>query len=53
MRGELDPAPTLAAIAALGFVMFLTLIPETRDVTAVSDKPEGGAGMPPALPAGA
>ena len=43
----------LAAIAALGFVLYLALMPETRGATAAGSEPEGGAGVPPAVPAGA
>ena len=43
----------LAAIAALGFVLFLALMPETRDKTAAGSAPESGSGLPPTVPAGA
>ena len=39
----------LAATAALGFVLYLTLMPETRDETAVDGRSDGG--LPAALPA--
>ena len=42
----------LAAIAALGFVLYLALMPETRGA-AGSGEPESGAGVPPAVPANA
>jgi predicted MFS family arabinose efflux permease len=42
----------LAAIAALGFVLYLTLMPETRGAAA-GGEPESGAGLPPAVPASA
>ena len=41
----------LAAIAAFGFVLYLALIPETRDDASAGRTPEGGSGQPPAVPA--
>ena len=43
----------LAAIAALGFVLYLALMPETRGAAAAADNSESGTGLPPAVPAGA
>ena len=41
----------LAAIAGLGFVLYLTLMPETRGGEAASGTPDSGSGLPPAVPA--
>ena len=41
----------LAAIAGLGFVLYLTLMPETRGWEAATGTPDSGAGLPPAVPA--
>ena len=43
----------LAAIAALGFVLYLALMPETRSAAAAGSEPESGTGLPPAVPASA
>ncbi|MCJ2122281.1 MFS transporter [Methylobacterium sp. J-077] len=43
----------LAAIAGLGFVLYLTLMPETRGGAAASGSPDSGTGLPPAVPASA
>ncbi|MCJ2010221.1 MFS transporter [Methylobacterium sp. WL30] len=39
----------LAATAGLGFVLYLALMPETRDATAIGGRPDGG--LPAAMPA--
>ena len=43
----------LAAIAALGFVLYFALMPETREAVRAGSEPESGARMPPAVPASA
>ncbi|WP_457104543.1 MFS transporter [Methylobacterium sp. P5_C11] len=43
----------LAAIAALGFVLYLAVMPETRSTVAAGDSSESGTGLPPAVPANA
>jgi predicted MFS family arabinose efflux permease len=40
----------LAAIAALGFVLYFALMPETRGAVRAGSEPESGGGRTPAVP---
>ncbi len=43
----------LAAIAGLGFILYLTLMPETRGGETATGTPGSGSSLPPAVPASA